>query len=63
MAYQKPDGLIAQSVRASERKSAIVGSNPTLATSKNPSVVNTICISSFYNIHVITCVKFRLKLT
>ena len=31
------------------------------ATSKNPSVVNTICISSFRSTHVITCRKLRLK--
>ena len=41
---------IAQSVRASERNSVVAGSNPSqsgqlsIATSKNPSVVNTVCI-------------------
>ena len=34
-----------------------------IATSKNPSVVNTICISSFRYTHVITSRKFRLKQT
>ena len=32
-----------------------------IATSKNRSVVNTICISSFRYTHVITCSRFRLK--
>ena len=32
-----------------------------MATSKNPSVVNTICISSLCYTHVITSVRFRLK--
>ena len=36
--------MIAQLVRASERNSVAVGSDPTL---KNPSVVNTICIDLF----------------
>ena len=43
---------MAQSVRASERTTVVVGSNPTQlsrATSKNPSVVNTICISGEYH--------------
>ena len=32
-----------------------------IATSKNPSVMNTICINSFRYTHVITSTKFRLK--
>ena len=32
-----------------------------IAASKNPSVVNTIDISSFFYTHVITSRKFRLK--
>ena len=31
-----------------------------IATSKNPSVVNTICIDSFHY-NVITCARLRLK--
>ena len=33
-----------------------------ITTSKYPSVVNTICFSSFHYTHVITCAKFQLKL-
>ena len=42
-------GLIDQSVRASERNSVVVGSNPIQACSyfKNLSMVNTLCIDSF----------------
>ena len=32
-----------------------------IATSNNPSVVNTICISSFRYTHVITYRRFQLK--
>ena len=32
-----------------------------MATSKNPSVVNAICISSFHYTHVITYRKLRLN--
>ena len=54
--------------RASERNSVVVGSNPTqvifsIATLKNPSMVNTICIKSFRYIHLITLTNFRLKQT
>ena len=34
-----------------------------IATSKNPSVMNTICINSFCYTHVITSTKLRLKQT
>ena len=34
-----------------------------IATSKNPSVMNTICINSFRSTHVINSTKFRLKQT
>ena len=60
------DGLIAQSVRASEWNSVVMGfkfhpGQLSIATSKNPSVVNTICIRSFHYSHVITSAKFQLK--
>ena len=32
-----------------------------IATSKNPSVMNTTCINSFRYTHVITSTKFRIK--
>ena len=33
-----------------------------IATSKNPSAMNTMCImSSFHYTHMITCARFRLR--
>ena len=56
-------GLIAQSVRASEFSGRGFKSHSgqlSIATSENPSVVNTICINSFHN-NVIICEKLFLK--
>ena len=54
-------GLIADSVRASERNSMVVSLNTTWANVS--SVVNTICMSSFRYTHVIISRKFQLKET